>query len=136
VAAGGFKYGAPAGAAREVAVVRAIYDAFARRDVDGAVEHIADDFEYLPTGTARLLGRSEPYRGPEGLREYLADVERVWHELTLEADDVRAVADSVVVFGAVRGIAASGEVVERRALWTWRLRDGKAVSLRVNDFGG
>jgi ketosteroid isomerase-like protein len=133
----GFSYGAPAGAAAEVAVVRAIYDAFARRDLDAALAHVDEDFELLPAGTARLLGRTEPYRGPDGLRQYLGDTDRVWRELALEADDIRAVAGSVVVFGRVRGIpAASQDVIERRVLWTWKLRDGKAVWLGVNDFGG
>jgi ketosteroid isomerase-like protein len=137
VGTGRFRYGAPAGAESAVAVVRAIYDAFARRDVDAAIRLVADDFALLPTGTARLAGRTQPYRGPAGLREYLADAGRVWAELRLEADDIRAVAGSVVVFGRVRGIpAGSGEALERRVLWTWKLRDGKAVSLVVNDFGG
>src|SRR4051812_40264657 len=91
---GAYRYGSPASAAAEVAVVRAIYDAFARRDVEAAIELVAEDFEVLPTGTARAVGRTEPYRGRAGLREYLADTERAWQELRLEADDIRAVAGS------------------------------------------
>ena len=132
--AGSFRYGAPAGAAAEVAVVRAIYDAFARRDVEAVLPYVDPEFELLPTGTARLTGRAEPYRGPDGVREYFADAERVWRDLRLMADDVRAVAGSVVVFGKVTGVVADGTPVERRVLWTWKLRDGRAVSLRVNDF--
>jgi ketosteroid isomerase-like protein len=136
VGTGRFRYGAPAGAEAAVAVVRAIYDAFARRDVDAALALVDDEFELLPTGTARLTGRAEPYRGPDGLRQYLKDIGDVWSDLELAADDIRGVAGSVVVFGHVRGIpAASGEVIERRVLWTWKLRDGKAVWLGVNDFG-
>jgi ketosteroid isomerase-like protein len=133
---GGYRYGAPAGTEAEVAVVRAIYDAFAARDVEAVLPLVAEDFELLPSGTAGRVGRTEPYRGPAGLREYLTDVERVWHDLTLVADDIRAVAGSVVVFGHVSGRPrGSEELVERRVLWTWRLVDGKAVSLGVNDFG-
>jgi len=129
-------YGAPAGTAAEVAVVRAIYDAFAARDVEAALPLVADEFELLPSGTAGRIGRTVPYRGPEGLREYLADVQRVWDDLVLVADDIRAVAGSVVVFGHVRGRPrGSEELVERRVLWTWRLVEGKAVALGVNDFG-
>jgi ketosteroid isomerase-like protein len=137
VASGGFSYGAPAGAATEVATVRAIYDAFARRDVDAALSLVADDFELSAAGTARASGRSEPYRGADGVREYLADAERVWEEFSVQAEDIRAVAGSVVVFGRVLGVlAGTSEVVARRMLWTWKLRDGKAVSVGVNDVGG
>jgi ketosteroid isomerase-like protein len=136
VSTGGFSYGAPAGTAADVAVVRAIYAAFAARDVEAALPHVSPRFELLPTGTATRVGRTEPYRGPAGLREYLADVERVWEDLTLVADDIRAVAGSVVVFGHARGRPrGGGGPVERRVLWTWRLEEGLAVSLGVNDFG-
>jgi ketosteroid isomerase-like protein len=136
VSMGGYRYGAPAGTAADVAVVRAMYDAFAARDVGAALPHVAPEFELLPSGTAARIGRTVPYRGPEGLHEYLTDVERVWEDLTLVADDIRAVAGSVVVFGHVRGRPrGSDERVERRVLWTWRLVDGKAVALGVNDFG-
>jgi ketosteroid isomerase-like protein len=134
---GSFSYGTPSNAAAEIAVVRALYDAFARRDVEAALPYLAPGFEVLPVGTAELVGRTEPYVGADGLRAYLADVERVWSALELRADDVRAIAGSVVVFGTVRGVrAGSDEVVERRLLWTWRLVDGLAVHLRVNDVGG
>ena len=133
---GSFSYGTPGNAAAEIAVVRALYDAFARRDVDAAAPFLDPSFELLPVGTAGRIGRTEPYVGTEGLRAYLADVDRVWAELELRADDVRAIAGSVVVFGTVRGVLKGhDEVVERRLLWTWRLVDGLAVELRVNDVG-
>jgi ketosteroid isomerase-like protein len=133
---GSFSYGTPANAAAEIAVVRALYEAFARRDIEGALPYLAESFRLLPVGTAGLIGRTEPYVGVQGLRDYLADAERVWSSLELRADDVRAVAGNVVVFGTVRGVrAGSSEVVERRLLWTWKLEDGLAVELRVNDVG-
>jgi ketosteroid isomerase-like protein len=127
-------YGDPGTMDREVAIVRAIYDAFARRDVEAALEYVHEDLEFLPQGTTSRTGRTEPYRGREGLREYFADAARVWEELTLFADDIRAAGHSVVVFGHVEGRMA-GEPVERRAVWVWQVRDGKAVYMRVNDLG-
>ncbi len=127
-------YGNPAARGDEAETVRAIYDAFARRDVDAALEHVDPDVELMPSGTAARLDRREPYRGHDGVREYFADAARVWEELTLHADDIRGAAGGVVVFGHVAGIAG-GEPVSRRVIWTWQVRDGKAVSLRVNDLG-
>jgi ketosteroid isomerase-like protein len=117
-----------------VAIVRAIYDAFARRDIEAALPHVADDCELYVPGTSRLAGRAEPYRGPDGMRQFFADAERVWDELTLYADDVRAATDGVVVFGHVVGLLGT-ERLHRRVLWSWQLRDGKAVQVRANDLG-
>ena len=132
---GTFQYGRPSTATAEVAIVRAIYAAFERRDIEAVMPYVDESFELLPTGTAALTGRTEPDRGPAGVRQYFADIGRVWRELTLQAEDVRAVAGSVVVFGAVTGIDARGNLVRRRLLWTLKRRAGRAVSLRVNDVG-
>lgn len=128
------RYGNPGGAEREIATVRAIYDAFARRDVEAMVHHVADDCELHLPGTARLVGRTEPYTGPDGIRQYFADAAAVWSELTLHADDIRAAADGVAVFGYAEG-RSDGQSIRRRVLWLWQLRDGKAVKVRANDLG-
>jgi ketosteroid isomerase-like protein len=118
----------------EVQVVEAIYDAFARRDLDGMGAFLAPDVVMHLQGTRGRAGRDGPYHGFDGVREYLADVDEVWDGLELHADDVRAVSGSVVVFGHVTG-RAGGEDVRRRVVWTWQLRDGKAVSVRADDLG-
>jgi ketosteroid isomerase-like protein len=127
-------YGNPAGLTHEVEVVRAIYEAFADRDLERALPHVHPECELHIEGTARRAGRSEPYRGHDGLREYFADVSRVWQELALHADDFRVVPGSVIVMGKVSG-RVDGEEIRRAAVWTWRLRDGKAVFIRVSDMG-
>jgi ketosteroid isomerase-like protein len=127
-------YGNPAGLTDDVEVVRAVYAAFARRDLEAALRFLAPDCELHASGTAAAVGRSSPYRGHAGLRDYFADVSAVWDELTLHAEDFRTVPGSVVVIGhvvAVRG----GERMQRAIVWTWRLRDGLAVSVRVSDLG-
>lgn len=127
-------YGTPGRVEREVATVRAIYDAFARRDIEGMLHHVADDCELDLPGTAQRAGRTEPYVGPDGVRQYFADAGRVWKELTLHADDVRAASNGVAVFGHVEAEHESGPM-RRRVLWLWQLRDGKAVRVRANDLG-
>jgi ketosteroid isomerase-like protein len=127
-------YGTPGPVDKEVATVRAIYAAFARRDVESALRHVSDECEFWLPGTAQLSGRPLPYRGPQGVRDYFSDAERVWTELTLHADDIRAAAEGVAVFGHVDGIVGGSKVC-RRVLWLWQVRDGKAVSVRANDLG-
>lgn len=127
-------YGTPGDVEAEVSTVRAIYDAFARRDVEAALVHVADDCYVDLPGTAELVGRTAPYRGPEGVRQYFADAEQVWDELTLYADDIRAAAGGVAVFGHVEGVHA-GQRVRRRVLWLWTVQRGKAVRVSVSDLG-
>jgi ketosteroid isomerase-like protein len=127
-------YGTPGEVDAEVAVVRAIYEAFSRRDIEGMLQHVAGDCVVDLPGTYERAGRTEPYRGPEGVREYFADAARVWDDLTLQAEDIRAASDGVVVFGHVEG-SHRGEPVRRRVLWLWQLRGGKAVRVTANDLG-
>jgi len=131
---GSGQYGNPGNVASEVEVVRAIYDAFARRDPGQMTERLAEDVVLYLQGTSRMAGRNRPYVGHAGVLEYFADVDRIWDEIELHADDVRAIAGSVVVFGHVTG-RAGGERVVRRVVWTWLLRDGKAISVRADDLG-
>ena len=126
-------YGNPAGLTDEADVVRAIYDAFARRDVEAALGSPLDcelDF----AGTARLAGRSGPYFGHDGLREYFRDVERVWQELVLHTEDIRVIPGSVIVIGHITGRRQDVDV-RRSSVWTWRVKDGRATSVKVADLG-
>jgi ketosteroid isomerase-like protein len=127
-------YGRGAGADTAITTVRQIYAAFARRDLAAALEHAAPDIELRPAGTAARIGRTEPYRGHAGVREYFADAERLWQDIRISAGDFRATANGVIVFGQVEGTAA-GERVRRQVVWVWQVVDGKATSMRVTDVG-
>ncbi len=127
-------YGNPAARGEEAATVRAIYDAFARRDLEAALAHIAPDVVFHPVGTASRVGRTEPYRGHDGVREYFADAARVWDDLRITADDIRVAAGGVIAFGHVEG-AVDGRPVRTRAIWIWQVRDRLARSMRVNELG-
>ena len=127
-------YGNPAGLVDEIETVRGLYDAFERRDLDAMLAGIADDCVLHFEGTARLAGRTEPYRGPDGLREYFADVARIWEELVLHTEDIRVIPGSVIVIGHITG-RRQGLDVRRSSVWTWRVKDGRATSVKVADLG-
>ena len=127
-------YGNPGNVATEVEIVRAIYAAFAQRDASGMGRYLAEDVVLHLQGTSQRSGRNAPYVGHAGVLEYFADVDRVWDELALHADDIRAIAGSVVVFGHVSG-RVDGHLVTRRVVWTWLVRDGRAISVRADDLG-
>jgi ketosteroid isomerase-like protein len=113
-----------------VTTVKAVYAAFERGDIEAALAYVAPECELRPEGTSAATGRAV-YRGHDGVREYFADVARVWSGgLQLEPVDYRAVAGSVVVFGRVTGAGELGEI-DREVVWVWKLRDGLLVSGQV-----
>ncbi len=124
-------YGLHSEAAREtVALVRDLFSAFARRDLDGTLRHAHPDIELVVPATAERAGRARPYRGHDGVRDYFSDVERHWSELIVEAEDYRAAGESVIVFGRVHGRAGDIDV-DTRVMWSWRVEDGQIISGRV-----
>jgi ketosteroid isomerase-like protein len=127
-------YGNPSGETSDIDVVRAIYAAFAERDLDGALAHLSPDCELHLRGTQDRIGRREPYRGHDGMREYYADVERTWEQLTIYAEDFRAIPGAVIVMGHIEG-TFQGEPIKRRSVWTWKVKDGKATEVKAADVG-
>jgi ketosteroid isomerase-like protein len=114
-----------------VETVRAAYDAFNRRDLEAALRFVHPQAELRPLGTSAMTGRAV-YRGPDGIREYFADVERVWDQgLRVMPVDFRAVAGSVVVFGRVEGSTEEAGEIEDEVLWVWRVRDGLLYTCQV-----
>jgi ketosteroid isomerase-like protein len=110
-------------------IVRRVFEAFSRRDLSTLVALADPDLVFVPA-TARVAGRAEAYRGHEGLRDYLADVGRVWQELRSEPEEFVEVGDQVVCTGRVYAWGV-GRVIDAPAGWVWRLRGGRIVEGRV-----
>jgi ketosteroid isomerase-like protein len=111
--------------------VRALFRAFAERDVQAALAVAHPGLEFWPQGTAENVGRQEPYRGHEGLREYFDDVARAWRDLVVEPGELRAVAGAVVAFGSAHGVRADGTQLDLPVIWTFKIRDGLVLCGRV-----
>jgi ketosteroid isomerase-like protein len=113
----------------DVMVVKAVFAAFAERDVERVLELIDPEVEFTAM-TNDFAGRTEPYRGHEGIREYFRDVARVWDELRLTPRDYRDLGDGVLVTGRVNARSAA-RIVDGSTGWIWRVRDGRVVYARV-----
>jgi ketosteroid isomerase-like protein len=114
-----------------VEVIQRVFAAFARRDFALLSELTDPELEFWAE-TGREVGRGDAYRGRNGLRDYLADVGRVWEELRAEPREFREQGDVVVVTGRVYAWGL-GRVVDTPAGWLWRLRDGRVLEGRVFD---
>jgi ketosteroid isomerase-like protein len=111
-------------------LIRRAYAAFADRDLEGLVE-ISDDGIEVSTVTGLLAGRTEPYRGHEGLAEYIEDLSSQWKRLELQPQTFHPVGEGrVLVFGRVRAWHERGFLDSQNA-WLWTVRGDKVVSVRV-----
>ncbi len=110
-------------------VVKAAFAAFAARDVEGVLALLDPDVEFRAM-TTEAAGRTEPYRGHDGIRLYFADAARVWEELRLTPQEFREVGELVLVTGRVSARSPSRTIVGSTG-WIFRLRGGRIVQGRV-----
>jgi ketosteroid isomerase-like protein len=111
--------------ARQVDVVKRLFEAFERRDIEAALELLDPDIRLFPV-TAQLAREGRPYEGHAGIREYFRDAVELWDELELVPLEYQAVVGVVVVIGEVRARARMGEFTAP-VVWTWKLRGERVV---------
>ena len=111
-------------------VIHGLFAAFANRDVDAALSLVTEDVEYWPKIIMLLMGREEPYRGHDGIRDYFKDLDSTFEHVELEIQSVRAVAGGAFVFYASRGKPVGRDPYEVPVTLTVRLRDGLVVYAR------
>ena len=113
----------------DIDVVKEVYAAFAARDSERVVAVLDPDAVFIAV-TGGILGRTQPYRGHEGMREYFRDVARVWDELVLTPREFEEVGDQILVTGRVSARSPS-RMISGSTGWVWRVRDGLVVYARV-----
>jgi PAS domain S-box-containing protein len=113
-----------------VEVVRAAFDAFAARDVPAMLGHCRPDVVLRAFATSQLTRRLEPYRGHDGVRDYLQDVAEVWDELQFTPFELRQTPESVIGFGQTEG-RRGADVIVNSVLWIVRVVEGRIASIEV-----
>ena len=111
-----------------------MFAAFAERDFERVLDLIDPEFEFT-TVTSDYAGRTEPYRGQDGMREYFRDVALVWEDLRLTPRVFREVGDAILVTGRVNARSAA-RILDGSAGWVWRVRDGRVIYGRVYPSAG
>ena len=113
----------------DIEVVKAVYAAFAERDVDAVLALADADIVFSPV-TGDYAGRTEPYRGHDGLRQYFRDVADVWDELRIVPGEYRQSGDTILVTGRVSA-RSPARIVAGSTGWIWRVVGGLIVYARV-----
>lgn len=108
------------------ALVGRLFNAFNQRELAQIVEVCSPRMEFFAI-TAEEVGRDAPYVGPEGLRDYLADVERFWEELLITPGSVERRDDRLLVLGRVFVRNRELGIRDMPVAWIWQLEDGLFV---------
>ncbi|HEU5142600.1 MAG TPA: nuclear transport factor 2 family protein [Solirubrobacterales bacterium] len=108
-------------------LVESLYEAFNRRDPDAIVAVCDDRMEFFPIATAEAVGRVDPYVGPAGLREYLADAAKIWEELLITPSQVEQHEGRLLVRGRVYARSRELGIRDMPLAWIWQVRDGRFV---------
>jgi ketosteroid isomerase-like protein len=113
----------------DMEVVKAVYEAFTERDVERVLAHEHAEV-VLSAVTGDHAGRTEPYRGHDGIRAYFRDVAAVWDELRIVPGEYRQAGDTILVTGRVSA-RSPARIVAGSTGWIWRVADGQVTYARV-----
>jgi ketosteroid isomerase-like protein len=109
------------------ALVGRLFNAFNQRDVESIVTVCSPRMEFF-TVTGEEIGRGgAPYVGPEGLRDYLADVEGFWEELLITPGSVERRGERLLVLGRVYVRNRELGIRDMPVAWIWQVEGGLFV---------
>lgn len=108
-------------------MVERLYAAFNGRHPEEIVALCDPTMEFFPVGTAEQIGRTAPYVGPDGLREYMDDVEKAWDELLITPKVVEGHGQSLLVRGRVYARSRALGIRDMPVAWIWDVEDGRFV---------
>ena len=111
--------------------MRAVYESFERRDMEGAFDGlVTPKFELrLPEDYPE---GGEVFRGPEGMRRWSAMIEDVWEQWSFEPERLIEAGELVVALTRIRARGgASGVSLDREVAHVWSFEGSLASSVRV-----
>lgn len=105
-------------------IVRAIYDAYARRDFAAAFESFSPELTFAQTPELPWGGQYQGVAGAqESFQKLIAHVDS-----RVEVEELVRAGDRVVAIGRTRGtVRGNGAVFDLRAVHIWQIVDGRVV---------
>jgi ketosteroid isomerase-like protein len=115
---------------RTLELAHQVMDALSHRDLERLIEFAAPEVEWYSFFAE--LTEEGVYRGHDGTRRYMSDLNDAWDIVRADIDDGLAVGDVAVLVGRIhyRG-KGSGAETESAVGWMLRFRDGKLVRFRA-----
>lgn len=107
-------------------------EAFRRRDIEAMVAELDPEVEWHPGLLAFLGGDGTVYRGHQGVRDLVRDLDEHFAEFDNEYTEIRDLGDQVLAIGRIRarGKASGAETVSPLAFLV-ESKGGKAFRVRT-----
>jgi ketosteroid isomerase-like protein len=113
-----------------VDVATAMFAAFTAQDPDQMVALTDPDVSVAGAPIAERTGRSDPYRGHEGIRDLVRDLAETWSEVHVAPQEYRPIGDAVLVI-ATLSAHSQAAMLTGSVAWVYRLHRRKVVSVEV-----
>ncbi len=105
-------------------------EAYNRRDIDAFLEEIDPEVEWHGALQALLESEATVYRGHEGVRQWLRDIDEALADIHLELPEIRDLGDRIVAIGWLRARGTtSGAEAESPFGCVVESKSGKAIRL-------
>jgi ketosteroid isomerase-like protein len=107
-------------------------EAYNRRNVEALLRELDTEIEWRPVLPVVLGGDATVYRGHEGVRQLLRDLDEVLAERHLDFSEIREAGDQVVAIGSlrIRG-KSSGALSESPFGCVAELKNGKLTRIQT-----
>jgi ketosteroid isomerase-like protein len=106
-------------------------EAYNRRDIDAFLEGIDPKVEWRGALQALLESEATVYRGHDGVRQWVRDIDEALADIRLELPEIRDLGDRIVAIGRLRARGkASGAETESPFGCVVEWKNGKATRLR------
>jgi ketosteroid isomerase-like protein len=117
--------------AENVALIKGLYDAFARGDIADALGRMSPDIAWYEAEDFPYADRN-PYRGPEAVvAGVFARIAGEWENFSTGMGELIGDGDRVVALGRYQGTyKATGKAMDAQAVHVWTVKDGKAVGFQ------
>jgi hypothetical protein len=117
--------------AENVAIIRSVYEAFAKGDVAGVLGAMSPEIVWQEAENFPYADRN-PYRGPEAVAAgVFARCIGEWNGFAVRMNELIDGGDRVIALGRYSGeFKTTGRRMNPQAVHIWTLKDGKAIAFQ------
>jgi ketosteroid isomerase-like protein len=113
-----------------VEIVRQMFDAFNRGDLEATLDFLAPEYEFRPSGL--FMDTKDVYRGHEGWSEFWHAFHASWESMTISVERIENLGEQALVLGTLHGKGhGSGVEVKRQSAWFLTFHDGLCARIRA-----
>ena len=107
-------------------------EAYNRQDADALIELMDAEVEWYPAILVGLGGQAAVFRGHDGIRELLREIDQTLAEIHVEVSEIRDLGDRIFATGLLRTRGkTSGVETESPFGYIAHFKNGKATEIRT-----